>query len=99
MYVGGRGWDKNESLRLPVGVTPAGISLNHPGINTQVFGPRYREGHTQQAGFFARCCTADHNHLAYHCSQKGSLLLCDISGTGSLWVPALSLHHNMSLTH
>lgn len=45
-------WDKNGCLRLPAGVTPAGISLNHPGVNTQVFGLRYREGHTQLTGFF-----------------------------------------------
>lgn len=87
-------WDKNESLRLPVGVTPEGISLNHPGVNTQVFGPRYREGHTQQTGFFCQVL-----HSLYHCSQKGSLLLCDISGTGSLRAPELSLRHNVSHTH
>lgn len=43
-------------LRLPVCVTPAGISLCHPGVNIQVFGIRYRKEHTQvSAGFFTRC--------------------------------------------
>lgn len=94
-------WDKNGCLRLPAGVTPAGISLNHPGVNTQVFGLRYREGHTQLTGFFFFFCQVLHSlpHLTHHHSQKGAPLLCDIAGPGRLRAPELPLRYNVTPTH
>lgn len=38
-------------LRLPVCVTPVGISLDCPDVNIQVFGIRCRKEHTQVTGW------------------------------------------------
>lgn len=91
-------WDKNRCPRLPVGVTAAGILLNHPGVNTQVFWPQTLRG-THPADWIF--CQVLHSLplLTYYYSQKGSPLLCDIPGPGSLRAPELPLHDKVSPTH
>lgn len=84
MHLGVRGdgvgvlWDENRCPRLPVGVAPAGISLNHPGVHPGVW-PQILRG-THPADWIFCQVLRSLPHLTYHCSQKGSLARVTFQG-------------------